>query len=155
MNASGRVCRASAGPGRGVGTEEALPTPADSGVGHPRPRETPVRCDALSRAEATPASCGATPYRAVLEAGMNTPARPKDIRSSETRTCDQYADPWSIVVSQSMPATAMTRPGTINALGPVRGSSWATIPAEAMMPRLNGRNAKPDFSGLQPRLTWK
>ena len=47
-----------------------------------------------------------------------------------------------------MPTTAITRPGTISGLGPTRGSSWATTPAVRMMPTLNGRKAKPDFSGL-------
>ncbi len=43
---------------------------------------------------------------------------------------------------------ASASPGTISAFGPRRGSSCATTPAVRMTPRLNGRNAKPDFSGL-------
>jgi hypothetical protein len=47
-----------------------------------------------------------------------------------------------------MPTTAITRPGTISFFGPTRGSSWDTKPAARMIPRLNGRKAKPAFSGV-------
>ena len=47
------------------------------------PREPPTCWVVFSRAEATPASCEPTPTSAVDEDGMNTPAMPKLISSSD------------------------------------------------------------------------
>jgi hypothetical protein len=60
----------------------------------------------------------------------------------------QYDEPWSIRVSSSIPTMAIASPGSIRTLGPTRGSSRDTNPAARMMPRLNGRKAKPALSGL-------
>ena len=64
------------------------------------------------------------------------------------KTRAQYDESWPIWVSSSMPTTAIASPGSISGRGPTRGSSWDTKPAVRMMPRLNGRNAKPALSGV-------
>src|SRR5438067_222264 len=83
------------------------------------------------------------------------PARPTLMISSDGSTCVTYDVSCPTDVSMSMPTMAMTIPGIMSGRGPTLGSSWATTPAATMMPPLNGRNAKPDLSGLYPRLIWK
>jgi hypothetical protein len=76
------------------------------------------------------------------------------IRSDGT-TCVRYEVSGVMRESNSIPIAAKIRPGTISGFGPTFGSNCDAIPAKIMIPKVNGRNAKPDFSGLNPRITWR
>ena len=55
-------------------------------------------------------------------------------------------------VSSSIPMVARVSPGTIRGRGPTLGSRLLANPAVRMTPAENGRNAKPAFSGENPRI---
>jgi hypothetical protein len=73
--------------------------------------------------------------------------------SKDGNTCVVYEVSGVIRVISNRPRLAASNPGTINGLGPTFGSKVDAIPAKTMIPAVNGRNAKPDFSGLYPRIT--
>jgi hypothetical protein len=65
----------------------------------------------------------------------------------------KYAVSGVMRVSRSNPIPAKIKPGTISGLGPTFGSNCDATPAKMMIPAVNGKNAKPDFKGLKPRIT--
>jgi hypothetical protein len=74
---------------------------------------------------------------------------------SDGTTWVAYEVSGVILVRRRRPIPAAIRPGTINGLGPNLGKSCDATPAKMMIPAVNGKNAKPDFSGLNPRTTWR
>jgi hypothetical protein len=67
---------------------------------------------------------------------------------SDGTTCVRYEVSGVIRVKSSKPTLAASNPGTINGFGPNFGSRADAIPAKVIIPKVNGRNAKPDRNGL-------
>jgi len=78
---------------------------------------------------------------------MNTNAIPTLMISMGMSTWVAYEVCGVTRVSRSSPTDPAMRPGMSRGLGPTRGRSWDEAPAPRMIPRLNGRNAKPAFTG--------
>jgi hypothetical protein len=74
---------------------------------------------------------------------------------SDGTTCVRYEVSGVMRVSNKSPIPAKIRPGTMSGLGPTFGKSCEATPAKMMIPAVNGKNAKPDLSGLNPRTTWR
>ena len=58
-------------------------------------------------------------------------------------------------ISNSKPIAAKIRPGTTKGFGPIFESNRGATPAKKMIPAVKGGNAKPDLSGLKPRICCK
>ncbi|CAB5013680.1 unannotated protein [freshwater metagenome] len=68
--------------------------------------------------------------------------------NSAGRTWPAYDVSGVIFDKNKSPNPAAINPGIIRGFGPNFGSNWDAIPAKTMMPAVNGKNAKPDLSGL-------
>jgi hypothetical protein len=73
--------------------------------------------------------------------------------NNDGKTCVVYEVSGVMRVIINNPTLAANNPGTIKGLGPTFGSSVDAIPAKIMIPKVNGRNANPDLSGLYPKIT--
>ena len=57
-------------------------------------------------------------------------------------------------VSSSIPTAETTRPTIATGRTPTIGENFDARPAETMIPAVNGRNARPAFSGPKPSTCW-
>ena len=115
------------------------------------PIEAPSCWPTMTVAEATPASCGATPNVPVLMDGAITMPMPAAARMSGPTTPAPYPVCGPSWASQTAPPAAASIPPATSGLGPTRGISTMVARLEARAePALNGRNATPVTSGEYP-----
>jgi hypothetical protein len=72
---------------------------------------------------------------------------PSDESRSEGSTCAAYEPCTGSWVSSASPAAASSIPTAATGRIPIRGASCEASPAEIITPALNGRKARPAFSG--------
>jgi len=102
----------------------------------------------LTDAEATPVSCGRTPYVPVLNAVEKIRPMPRPVTMIGPRMVVAYPECGPIRVIQAMPAAASTRPAETIGLGPMRGiSTMLDTLDDVAMPAIIGRNATPVITG--------
>src|ERR1700740_2391141 len=116
------------------------------------PIEGPSCWPTVTVAEATPASCGATPYVPVLIDGAMTMPRPTPVRMIGPSTPAAYPVCTPRWASQVAAPAATSIPAVTISLGPTLGiSTIVDMLAATAMPPANGRNAKPVTTGEGPQ----
>jgi hypothetical protein len=89
----------------------------------------------------------------VFTAGAVTCPMPIPVTSSGPRMAEAYPEWTPILVSQTMPPAAISRPSPTSGLGPVRGiSTICPTLTDATTAAGKGRNARPVSSGEYPRV---
>src|SRR5215831_15963812 len=112
------------------------------------PTEAPSCWPTVTVADATPASCGATPKVPVLIAGAITRPTPIAARIIGPSTPVAYAVCGPSWASQAAPPEAASIPDATSGLGPTLGISTIVARlAATTRPALIGRNATPVTSG--------
>src|SRR3984957_14448078 len=112
------------------------------------PIEPPSCWPVLTDAEATPVSCGRTPYVPVLNAVENISPMPRPVTMIGPRMSVAYPEWGPIRVSQGIPAAARTRRAETIGLGPMRGiSTMLDTLDDVATPAIIGRNARPVITG--------
>ena len=102
----------------------------------------------LTDAEATPVSCGRTPYVPVLNAVENTRPMPRPVTMIGPRMSVAYPECGPIRVSKAIPVAASTRPAETIGFGPMRGiSTMLDTLDDVATPAIIGRNATPVITG--------
>ena len=117
------------------------------------PTAPPTCWQALTRAEATPASAGCTPSVAAFMAVENMRPRPTPMSSMPGRTGHRYVVPAPIRVKIAIPPPAISIPSETRSFAETRvSSSVETLVAVIMISAVIGRNATPVSTGLYPSL---
>src|SRR5262249_10426209 len=112
-----------------------------------RPSAPPICCDVLNNPDASPWSSSFSPVVAMSVSGMNTAPIPSDESRIEGRTSAAYDPCTGSCVSSRRPAVVSSIPAAATGRTPIRGANAEANPAETMSPAVNGRNARPAFSG--------
>src|SRR5262245_15755709 len=112
-----------------------------------RPSAPPICCEVLKRPEASPWSSSSSPVVAISVSGMNTAPIPREVTTSAGRTSATYVPSTGSRTSRSIPSAETSIPSAATGRTPTRGANCEARPAESITPAVNGRIARPAFSG--------